>query len=259
MKFKAIKLPSKKKIINYFKSHKLDFFIKPSKKRNKKVNEMQVSEAYKPELNDLYLLHQYILKYKRTTVLEMGTGWSSYIFAHALNINRGKYLYDVKKLRRNNPFELHCVDDVKKYLKISKQRLGNLKKNSFFYFSEVEMTKFNGRVCTQYKKLPLINPDLIYLDGPDQFNVKKNVNGISTNHKDMMPMSCDILKIEHFLTPGTIIISDGRAANSRFLKCNLQRNWYYFYDELNDQHLFYLNEKPLGIYSAKQLDYYYKS
>ena len=61
---------------------------------------MQVSEAYKPELNDLYLLHQYILKYKRTTVLEMGTGWSSYIFAHALNINRGKYLYDVKKLRK---------------------------------------------------------------------------------------------------------------------------------------------------------------
>ena len=121
------------------------------------------------------------------------------------------------------------------------------------------MTKFNGRVCTQYKKLPLINPDLIYLDGPDQFNVKKNVNGISTNHKDMMPMSCDILKIEHFLTPGTIIISDGRAANSRFLKCNLQINWYYFYDELNDQHLFYLNEKPLGIYSAKQLDYYYKN
>ena len=75
----------------------------------------------------------------------------------------------------------------------------------------------------------------------------------------MMPMSCDILKIEHFLTPGTIIISDGRAANSRFLKCNLQRNWFYFYDELNDKNLFYLNEKPLGIYSAKQLDYYYKS
>ena len=53
------------------------------------------------------------------------------------------------------------IEYGKKYLKISKQRLGNLKKNSFFYFSEVEMTKFNGRVCTQYKKLPLINPDFL--------------------------------------------------------------------------------------------------
>ena len=40
-----------------------------------------------------------------------------------------------------------------------------------------------------------------------------------------MPMSCDILKIEHFLKPGTIIVVDGRAANSRFIKKNLQRNW----------------------------------
>ena len=28
------------------------------------------------------------------------------------------------------------------------------------------MSTFNGRICTQYKKLPLCNPDFIYLDGP---------------------------------------------------------------------------------------------
>ena len=60
------------------------------------------------------------------------------------------------------------------------------------------MTTFNGRICTEYKKLPLCNPDFIYLDGPDQFNVKGNVNGINTGHKDLMPMICDILKIENF-------------------------------------------------------------
>ena len=42
---------------------------------------MKVSDAYKPELKDLYLLHQYTLKYRRTTVLEFGTGWSSLVFA----------------------------------------------------------------------------------------------------------------------------------------------------------------------------------
>ena len=72
-------------------------------------------------------------------------------------------------------------------------------KNLVHYnFSDVEMTRFNGRIATEYKKLPLCNPDFIYLDGPDQFKVKKNINNISTSHKDMMPMACDILKIEYF-------------------------------------------------------------
>ena len=72
-----------------------------------------------------------------------------------------------------------------------------------------------------------------------------------------MPMSCDILKIEHFLKPGTIIVVDGRAANSRFIKKNLQRNWKYFYNSINDQHIFFLNEKPLGQLNKKQLNFYF--
>ena len=85
------------------------------------------------------------------------------------------------------------------------------------------MTSFQGRISTEYKKLPMCNPDFIYVDGPDQFNVKGNINGLSTRHKDMMPMQCDILKIEYYLIPGTIIIADGRAANSKFLKDFFQK------------------------------------
>ena len=82
------------------------------------------------------------------------------------------------------------------------------------------MTKFNGRVCTQYKKLPLINPDLIYLDGPDQFNVKKNVNGISTNLGCMMQIvdvqSCTLCVFgtadcpECLYQPGLALFATGR-------------------------------------------------
>ena len=54
------------------------------------------------------------------------------------------------------------------------------------------MTSFQGRISTEYKKLPMCNPDFIYVDGADQFNVKGNINGLSTRHKDMMPMQCDI-------------------------------------------------------------------
>ena len=76
------------------------------------------------------------------------------------------------------------------------------------------MTTFNGRICTEYKSLHKCNPDFIYIDGPEQFNVHKKINDFTTAHKDMMPMICDILKIEYFLTPGTIILLDGRGANT---------------------------------------------
>ena len=38
-----------------------------------------------------------------------------------------------------------------------------------------------------------------------------------------MPMTSDILKIEHFLKPGTIIIVDGKASNSRFFKIKFSK------------------------------------
>ena len=80
------------------------------------------------------------------------------------------------------------------------------------------MSKFNGRICTEYEFLPLINPDFIYLDGPNPFSVSGNISNFNTAHKDLMPMASDILKIEPFLLPGTIILIDGRTANANFLK-----------------------------------------
>ena len=120
------------------------------------------------------------------------------------------------------------------------------------------MTTFKNRICTQYKKLPLCNPDFIYLDGPDQFKVKGDINGISTRHKDMMPMVCDILKFEYFYTPGTIIICDGRAANAKFLKDHFERKWKYINDKKNDQHLFWLVDPVLGKYNKLKLEFYNK-
>ena len=104
-------------------------------------------------------------------------------------------------------------------------------------------------------KITLCNPDFIYLDGPDQFKIK-DVNNISTRHRDMMPMVCDILKFENFYKPGTILLCDGRGANAQFLKNNFKRNWQYLYDRKNDQHIFTLDEPPLGYLNKLQLKFY---
>ena len=120
------------------------------------------------------------------------------------------------------------------------------------------MTKYQGNYATEYKKLPLCNPDFIYLDGPDQFQVKNKINNFTTAHKDMMPMACDILKFENFLTPGTIIISDGRTANCEFFLNNFKRQWIHHFDRKFDQHIFYLNSDSLGKYNKLQLKFYHQ-
>ena len=259
--FKNIRI---EKLQQYFVYHKI--FSKQNfekiKKKDFPSNDKNVSpkntKPLSPDLFDLYRLHQIVLKFKRTTVLEFGVGWSTKIFANALLINKKKHLNNIKSLRFNNPFQVHSVDNFKTYINETKKKLSkDEKKNTFIKFSEVHMCKYNEIISTEYSYLPRINPDLIYLDGPSQFNVKGSINNISTAHKDFMPMSCDILKIEYFLRPGTIIVIDGRTSNYRFLKNNLQRKWKFFDGIKGDQHYCFLDEAPLGKLNAKQNKFYF--
>ena len=259
-------LKNKKFIEKFFINKNLKLLVDLSKKNKPSVNQMMSDEPYIPELDDLYYLYQFALINRRTTILEFGSGWSTLIFSLALKELKSKFSKDIKLLRRNNPFELFVIENEKKYLNITRNRIKKFNKylniknpiKINYSLSDVEMTLFNNRICTQYKKLPLCNPDFVYLDGPDQFNIKGDVNGISTRHKDMMPMVCDILKFEYFYTPGTIIVCDGRAANAKFLKDNLKRNWKYFNNLKSNQHIFWLNDPNLGKYNKLQLEFYNK-
>lgn len=244
-------------LVEYFVSLGLDFIVQASKADDRTVNNMITEIPYKPNLSDLYRLHAFILINRRITALEIGCGWSSFVIAHALEINSQKYLEQVKSFRRNNPFELHVLDNEQRFIDIAERRLiDNELTNASFIKADVEAYEYQGRLTTRYSKLPFINPDFIYLDGPDQFNIKNDIRGLSTAHKDFMPMSSDIVLFEHFLVPGTMIIVDGRAANARMLRKNFQRDWYYQYDSIYDQHIFYLDEEPLGKYNRMQLEFW---
>jgi len=234
----------------------------PEEKIHKKVTasvDPKNQIPFPPELDDLTRLHYIVRNRKVNTILEFGVGKSSIIFADALYKNKKKYQDFVKKnLRKDNLFEIYSIDNQKKWIKESKK---NIEKKyitegiSNFHFSNLITSEFKGKICTFYENLPNISPDLIYLDGPDQFSSKGEIRGISTRHQDRFPMSADILAFEHFLHPGTLIIIDGRTANARFLKSNLQRNWKYIYSEEWDQHFFELLEKPLGKYNKNMIDH----
>ena len=222
----------------------------------------KVTEPYAPELDDLCRLHWLLTFRHVTTVLEFGLGKSTIIIDDALNINRMNDLgYVQENLRRSNLFECHSIENNDNW--IGEVRSKNNLQSVNYHKAKLTVETFNGRVCTFYDPTPNICPDFIYLDGPDQHSSTGEIRGINTRHKDRMPMSGDILAFEHFLLPGTLILVDGRTANARFLKANLQRDWIYHHDLNTDQHYFELTEVPLGIYNKQQIAYclgenYYK-
>jgi hypothetical protein len=211
-------------------------------------NQLYWTPTLAPNLIDLYRLYQFIVLNKRTTVLEFGSGWSTLVISMALKEVKEKYNKVVKKfnLRRNNLFELFCVDNEKKYLNITKKRIFSFNRINkiskpikvHYNFSDCLIEQFEGRYSTFYKRIPLCNPDFIYLDGPNLFNIKNKINNFTTAHPDMMPMGNDIIKIEYFLTPGTIILTDGRSANAKFLRDFFKRKWLYNHEKNFDQHIF---------------------
>jgi len=211
------------------------------------------------EFDDLARLHYIAKNRKVTTILEFGVGKSSIIFADALRNNKSKFFeYTSRNLRKSNLYQCYSVDNNSKWIKICKKNAPeDLLTNNFLIFNKAQLktSEFVGRICTFFDPIPNISPDLIYLDAPDQFSAIGNIRGISTKHSDRMPMSADIISIEHFLQPGTLIVIDGRTANARFLEKNLQRNWSYLYAREWDQHFFELQEEPLGIYNEKHIEH----
>tara|TARA_B110000444_G_C18734328_1_gene544846 strand:- start:207 stop:1028 length:822 start_codon:yes stop_codon:yes gene_type:complete len=246
-----LKYPFNKELLEDVDLNQIDKkLVRPTYESVDEYNKVPFSSEY----DDLIRLHYLVLSRKVTTVLEFGVGKSSIVFDNALRIN--KVLYEdfcKKNLRRGNLFECHSIDNNEDWINSVKKKY-NTELVTISY-SDCIVSEFNNRICTLYENIPNICPDLIYLDAPDQFSPKGNVRGISTNHTDRLPMSGDILCFENFLLPGTLIVVDGRTANAIFLKNNLQRDWKYYYSEIYDQHFFELNEKPLGPYNKRQLDF----
>lgn len=212
------------------------------------------TEPYPAEFDDLIRLHWLATSRRAVTVLEIGSGFSTGVFDHAMQVNATIFPdFDGAAHRKSDVFIVHSLDSSEDWIEQTR-RLGPLER-VVFHFSEVEMASFQGRVCTLFSTFPNVAPDLIYLDGPDQHNVIGNVRGITTSHVDRFPMSADLLAIEHFLSPGTLVVVDGRTANSRFLASNLQRDWIVEHSETYDQTFFELNERPLGRFNRKLLDF----
>jgi hypothetical protein len=211
---------------------------------------------YGIEIPDLCRLHWICLNRKSTQVLEFGSGYSTLVFANALSILRnGHGDWAKNNTRLQEPFKLYSVEESPDFAEITKTRLGAYLDLVDLSVRSVSLTEINGRYATLYDTLPNTIPDLIYLDGPSQYATDESIAGFSINDTFRMPMAADLLRIEYFLEPGTVILVDGRTANASFLKNNFQRNWKYMHDVEGDFHLFELQDPFLGKLNADKFNY----
>ena len=244
----------------YLKLFKLDKLlgVELSFDINKTTNNVDpdYKVPYGIEIHDLCRLHWICLSRKTTQVLEFGSGFSTLVFAHAMQYLRVDNLNWAKlNTRLDNPFKVYSIEESSKFAKITMSRLDDYKEIVDIHISDVNLTEINGRFVTLYETLPNVFPDFIYLDGPSQYATEDSIAGFSISKKFRMPMAADLLRIEYFLEPGAIILVDGRSANAAMLKNNFQRNWKYLHDSVGDFHLFELQDKFLGKLNLDKFNY----
>ena len=217
-----------------------------------------VTKKYLPEILDLSRLYSLIKDNKPFTVLEFGVGYSSIVIAQALYENKKIFSKNNEILIRNSKmFKLFCVDKSQKWIDETQKNIPeHLKEFIEIIQSDVEIRDIDNQICHVYKKIPDINPEFIYLDGPHPLDPVGNVNNISFQCLERTPISADILLLESTLLPGTRILVDGRTNNVRFLKNNLKRKFKFKWDRFGDVTHIILAEKKLGKLNKLGYEFY---
>jgi hypothetical protein len=212
------------------------------------------SEAVPYDARDIARLLLIGQTIKPIVALEIGSGYSTAALAYIISKSRSYLAGHDFPDRNERSFVVESLDESEVYIAVTRERLpAQLAKWVRFHHSTVTLTKVHERYATLYDAFPNCLPDLIYLDGPSQLAALDTINGFTLRGTFRMPMSADILLIEHFLEPGCVILVDGRTSNARFLFANFQRTWLHHYDTEGDVHIMMMNEPPLGSVNRRKL------
>jgi hypothetical protein len=213
--------------------------------------------TYAPEINDLFYLYTQAREKAVVSILEFGSGWSTLALAMALHENYLDFgLEHLKEIRHPNPFQLMTLDASEKWQGIALNRLSELELSLVTPKVVVPLlSEVDGVLCHYNDFLPNFTPDMIYLDGPDHDQVRGEISGFQYDERFTPPMSGDLLRMEPFLWPETILIADGRTANVRFLYSHFNRDWQILHDPFGDRSILRINETALGVISEQHINF----
>jgi len=212
-----------------------------------------VPTPYGPELDDLHHLYALVRRSAAVSVMEFGSGWSTLVLALAVQENARSFAgtYDV---RHPNPFQVLSVDASAEYSARSVDRLpSELREHVVAHVTEARLVEYGGRWASMFDDLPPFVADVIYLDGPEPGQVRGTSDGFSLADPHGLPVAADLLRLEPMLWPETTVVIDGRTANARFLRDNLQRHWDHLRDPFGDRTTLFLDETPYGEISARHI------
>jgi hypothetical protein len=216
-------------------------------------------DFYKPEIDDLYFLYELTRKKVVVSVLEYGSGWSSLALNLALFENRQSFDSTFTNIVRHPNLWSHLIIDADKvFLDKSISRINGrqylLGATGIQAICEItEESDGSTEVVASWSHLPKLVPDLIYVDGPDDNQIVGSHKTFSYGADFMPPIFNDLIKIEHFLWPETLIVFDGRTAHARYLLDRFHRNWNFWHDPFGDRTIMRLEETPFGEISAKHM------
>lgn len=228
-------------------------FVEDAASTSKPVMPETDAAPYAPDLNDLYYLYRLVRETAAVSVMEFGSGWSTLVFALGIFENRMSFgtHYSV---RHPNPWRLLTIEAERKWLDVTMSRMPpSLVDIVVATATTPRLIEHNGQYASVYDELPPFVPDIIYLDGPDPDQVVGSINGFSSMNMHGLPMSADVLRIEAHLWPNTLVVSDGRIANARFLAANFKRRWQSLHDPFTDHMLMRLDESPFGRISEEHI------
>ena len=159
-------------------------------------------DFFEPDYCDLYNIFKLVRKIKPAVSLEVGSGYSTLIFAEAL-----------KKInKKKNMSRIHyCLEQDEAYLnKIKKYQ--NLEKSNYVKFIKTDLIikKISNKKVSICKNFPNININLFYED--------------RTNH-DEFPIAGDALFIEKRMPNDYTICIDGMIDTVNFYRKNLGRSY----------------------------------
>ncbi len=234
----------------------VDGYLKQNEIGPNDTYEQEGGKVFLPDCGDLTRLHSIVRLRKCLTVLELGSGVSTRIIAHALHENKKDYSNQISKVRRQDPFTLYSVEAEKDYAEKTEETLKEYSGEVKMIVSKAVQTSYKDNICGRYEQIPSICPDLIYIDGPSPYSYtrdKKEYFNIS--HPDITNITCDLLLLEPFLLPGTFVVFDGMTNNSRFNRRMLNRTWKCYEDVKNDYTIMVLDEDTLGIHHKNQIKF----
>lgn len=198
------------------------------------------------DVEDLYFLYCIVRQTAVVSVLEYGSGWSTLALGRALLENRDSFGEDYE-LVHPNPFELLSVDASEHWQTVAVERLPQEQRElTTMCHAQAQLVAYQGQVASVFEGVPAFTPDLVYLDAPDPEQVVGTVFGQGAQSLNDIPNAADVLLREHSLWPGSLVVTDGRTANARFLQSNLRRNWQWLHDPYGDRTVFRLEEPSLG-------------